>query len=79
MTIAECNAPAADNIIRIIREKGVKQKFVADRTGFSEAQFSAMITGRKLIKSCDVIAIANALEVTPNDLFRKEENDVSQI
>ncbi len=73
MTIAECNTPASENIIRIIKDKGVKQKFVADRTGYTEAQFSAMITGRKLIKSCDIIAIANALGVTPNELFRREE------
>nr|DAH53147.1 MAG TPA: structural protein [Caudoviricetes sp.] len=28
-----------------------------------------MLNGRRLIKLCDVVAIAEALGVTPNDLF----------
>lgn len=59
----------AENTRRIISAKGLKQRSVAEKAGFSEKQFSALMTGRKVIKDIDVIAIANALDATPNDLF----------
>lgn len=59
----------AENTKRIISEKGMKKRAVAERAGFSESQFSALLNNRKVIKDSDVIAIANALSVTPNDLF----------
>lgn len=59
----------ADNIKRIIARRGLKQKAVAERAGFSIQQFSALLNHRKVIKDVDVAAIARALEVTPNELF----------
>lgn len=59
----------AENTRRIIADKGLKQKVVAAKAGFSEKQFSALMNNRRIIKDLDVIAIANALNVTPNDLF----------
>ena len=59
----------ADNTKRIIAERGLKNRAVAEKAGFSVQQFSALINKRKIIKDTDVMAIANALEVTPNDLF----------
>nr|WP_300168403.1 helix-turn-helix transcriptional regulator [uncultured Flavonifractor sp.] len=58
-----------ENTRRIIEKKGMKHRAVAERAGFSEKQFSALLNRRKIIKDTDVIAIANALEVTPNELF----------
>lgn len=62
-------SPIATNTKRIIADKGLKQRAVAAKAGFSEKQFSALMNGRKIIKDVDVMAIANALETTPNDLF----------
>ncbi|MCI8602035.1 MAG: helix-turn-helix transcriptional regulator [Oscillospiraceae bacterium] len=59
----------AENTRRIISIKGMKQRAVALRAGISEQQFSALLNNRRVIRDIDVIAIANALEVTPNDLF----------
>lgn len=59
----------AANTKRIISEKGLKQRAVAAKAGFSEQQFSALMTGRRIIKDVDVMAIAIALDTTPNDLF----------
>lgn len=59
----------AENTRRIIQERGLKYKAVAQKVGMSEGQFSAILTGRKVVKDVDVISIANALGVTPNDLF----------
>ena len=59
----------AANTKRIIVDKGLKQRAVAAKAGFSEKQFSALMTGRRVIKDVDVMAIAIALDATPNDLF----------
>ncbi len=59
----------SENIRRIAAQKGFKHNAVAQKAGLSEQQFSSLLNGRRLIKDCDVVAIANALGVTPNDLF----------
>ena len=58
-----------ENTKRIIDQRGLKQGAVAKRAGFSRQQFSAIMNRRRAVKDTDVIAIANALEVTPNELF----------
>jgi DNA-binding Xre family transcriptional regulator len=40
----------AANTKRIIADKGLKQRAVAAKAGFSEKQFSALMTGRKIIR-----------------------------
>lgn len=59
----------AENTRRLIKERGLKNNAVAKKAGFSDQQFSAILTHRRVIRDVDVIAIANALEVTPNELF----------
>lgn len=59
----------AENTRRIIAEKGFKQKAVAARAGIPAGSFSAMMNNRKVIRDVDIISIANALSVTPNELF----------
>lgn len=57
------------NIMRLIKELGLKNAAVAERVGYSKQQFSDMLNGRKIIKPCDALAIANVLGVTMNDLY----------
>lgn len=57
------------NIEAIIECKGLKKKSVADKAGYTKQQFSNLLNGRKTFKSDDIIRVAKALEVTPNDLF----------
>lgn len=64
-----CENCVANNMRRIMRERGLKHRAVAERAGFSEQQFSAMLNGRRLIKDCDVAVLAKTLNVTANDLF----------
>lgn len=59
----------ADNAKRIIAYKGLKMRAVAAKAGLSDKQFSALLNDRKITKDIDILAIANALDVTPNDLF----------
>ncbi|WP_337402861.1 helix-turn-helix transcriptional regulator [Porcipelethomonas sp.] len=54
---------------KIMNDKGLKQKSVAEKAGYSQQQFSNLLTGRKFFGANDVLRIATALKVTPNDLF----------
>ena len=58
-----------ENTRRIIARRGYKDKAIAEKIGVSANQFSSMMNNRKIITADDVMAIANALEVTPNELF----------
>lgn len=63
------------NIREIIAEKGLRQKFVAEKSGFTEQAFSQLLTQKKTLKAEYIPKIANALGVTPNDLFRQSESE----
>lgn len=76
MCIAEFNAPAAENIVKIISSKGLKQSAVAKKAGYSKQQFSDMLNGRRIIRPLDTKAIAIALEVDVNELFKVSEQEV---
>ena len=60
---------AAKGARTIISSKGLKQNAVARKAGYSVKQFNNMLTGRKLITPDDILRIATALDVTPNELF----------
>lgn len=75
MKVKDYNIELPCNIIRIINERGLKQRAIAERAGFSKQQFSDMMNGRKIIKPCDALAIADALGVTMNDLFGTEKGN----
>lgn len=70
MSMKESNIVLPENICRIINEKGMKQGAVAERAGYSKQQLSDMINGRRIIKPCDILALANVLGVTVGDLFK---------
>ena len=59
----------AANIKRIIANRCLKQGAVGEKAGYDVKSFSAMLNNRKRITDVDVAKIANALEVTPNELF----------
>lgn len=59
----------AENVRRIIRHKCLYQAAVAERAGYKYKTFSNMLNGRKIITDVDVMRIANALEVEPNELY----------
>lgn len=78
MSIKSNNQPVAENVAKIISKLDLKQRAVAKKAGFEAQAFNDMLNGRRLIKLCDVVAIAEALGVTPNDLFGiPKEKDVS--
>lgn len=70
---SECINPIITNTKKIIHERGIKQKVVAEKAGYSAQQFSNMLNGRKIIGCIDIMRISDALRVTPNDLFGIEK------
>ena len=65
----------AGNTKRIIKNGCFKQGAIAERAGYDPKQFSNMLNGRKIISDVDVMKIANALGVEPNDLYRVKHGD----
>nr|DAJ98597.1 MAG TPA: Helix-turn-helix XRE-family like protein [Caudoviricetes sp.] len=71
MQIEDYNSKLPSAINRIIDEKGLKQRAVAQKANLSPRELNAMLNGRKIIKPCDVVAISQALGVKPGDLFKE--------
>ncbi len=62
------------NIKDIITSKGLKQSAVAKKAKLTEKELSDMLNcRRKLIRAEHLPAIANALDVDINELFRTSE------
>ena len=74
MKLSEYNFPVAENIQRIINEKGLKQVYVAEKAGYTAHLLSDMLAGRKIIKACDVRRICEVLGVDANSLFAADQS-----
>ena len=68
--IAKHNQPVAETMAQIIDEKGLRQNAVAANAGYTKQAMNDMLNGRRIIKASDVPRIAEALGVTPNELYR---------
>ena len=71
MNITESNYPVAENVSRIINEKGLKQVYVAEKAGCTAQELSDMVNGRRLMKIKDVINLRNVLNVSYDELYRR--------
>lgn len=67
----EARSTIIANIKKLLQISGMKQKAIAERSGFSQQEFSNMMNGRKEIKAEYIPAIAKALGVTPNEIYGK--------
>ena len=56
-------------LCNIIKEKGLRKSYVANKAGYSTQQFSGILNGRRKVTYDDIIRISKVLNVTPNDLF----------
>lgn len=73
MSEPEYNALLQSNIRRLIKKKGLKQRAVAEWCGLTDAQFSDLLTGRKILRADMLPRIATALGVGLDDLYKVEE------
>lgn len=69
MTITEANEPFVKGLKLIIKEKGLKNVYVAEKSGFAAQELSDMLNGRRLIKACDIPKLAHALAVKESDIY----------
>ena len=75
LDIQTSNSIVANRLREIVKEKGLKQSALAEKSGFTPQEFNDMLNGRRLMRAADIAAIINALEpvgVDANELFRKE-------
>lgn len=52
-----------------INRKGLKQKFIAEKVGISEAALSAMLNGNQKIDVDTFFGIVEILQMTPDEIF----------
>lgn len=63
------NKKTADRIEQVISQKGLKKSRVAEKTGLTANQFSAILKGRRVLKADDIPLLCGALGIEPNELF----------
>lgn len=61
----------AQNVKRILAEKGYKQCAIAAKSGIPPRSLSDMLNERRVIRAETIPLLAQALEVEPNELFRQ--------
>lgn len=69
MTISEANYPVPENIERLIAEKGLKKRFVAERSNLSPNGLSDILNGRRSISPAEIVMISRAMDVDLGELF----------
>lgn len=67
-----------DNIFKIMAQKGIKQRTLADAMGIDESQISVMKKGNRDLKISEVENIASCLGVSITDLFTWPERYVPE-
>ena len=63
------------NLRRVIDEKGLIKKGVAERAGISAQALSDILMGRKVIRADMVPALAAAVDVPIPELFKEHEKE----
>lgn len=61
--------PIAAGIQYIMAERGLIQRAVAERAGYTQQQFSDMMNDRKTIKATDIVPISKALGVSIQEVY----------
>lgn len=59
----------AKGIETLLQERGLKQRVIAKKSGFTQQQFSDMLRGRKIIRADYLVQIAQAMGVSVQDIF----------
>lgn len=59
-------------IKKYLAENGIKQTFLADKTGFTNSIISDMLSGTRKIETTEYFKICKALDV-PFDFFYEDE------
>lgn len=72
LDILTSNSVVAENMKRIISDKGLKQASIALKAGFTPQELNDMLNGRRIMRAIDIAQILEVLKdvgVDANDLF----------
>lgn len=58
-----------ENVRKAVVDSGLKQKFIAEKTGINEVSLSAMLNGKQKIGADEFFAIALVLKIDPEKLY----------
>lgn len=64
---------AGEKLKAAINKRGLKQKFIAEKVGISEAALSAMLNGSQKIDVDTFFMIACVLQMTPDEIYEFRE------
>lgn len=56
-----------ERIKDIIKERGVQQKFICERSGISQVKFSQCMNGKRYLKTEEFLAICFVLDLSFDD------------
>lgn len=67
----------AEKVKRLIQDKGLKQKYIAEQAGLTEQQLSDILNGRKRLQVEYIMPICSAIGISPNELLEdvKKQED----
>lgn len=67
------NKKVSRNVKRIINEKGIKQKYIAETLGITQPKLSRMVNGSRKPDPVELYKISKILNVDINDFFKGVE------
>lgn len=62
-----------NRIAQYITDNGIKQSFVADKSGINKVRLSVILTGKSRMFADEFVKICQALNKTPNDFMKIED------
>ena len=62
-----------DRLKLYISDRGLKQKSIAEKAGFTENQMSQILNGKRSISADELEIICNAMNAKPNDIYEIRE------
>lgn len=56
-------------VIRYVKDMGIKQRFIAQKTGLSESAVSNIFNGNRKMSADEFMKVCQAIGKTPNDFM----------
>lgn len=68
------NGNVPDNVKQIANKRGLKLLYIASNADIPQKTFYNMMNHKTIMRIPDIVAISNAISVTPNELFREKKD-----
>ncbi len=62
-----------------IKSKGLKQKFISNKTGIPENTLSMILNGKCNLSADNLVDIIIALKIDPNDIIHQDKEPTAEI